>query len=61
MERDDLTTVKYIGTSRMKSLNDSGIPTIKQLSETPIEELTRSLNLREISYGCGKDHVLQDL
>ena len=41
MERDDLTTVKYIGASRMKSLNDSGITTIKQLSETPIEELIR--------------------
>ncbi|MBN2061439.1 MAG: hypothetical protein JW882_13590 [Deltaproteobacteria bacterium] len=39
MKTDDLTSVKYIGALRMKSLNDSGITTIKQLHETPVEEL----------------------
>ena len=39
MKNDDLTQVKYIGPSRMKLLNDSGITTIKQLDETPLEKL----------------------
>ncbi len=39
MKNDDLTQVKYIGPSRMKLLNDFGITTIKQLYETPQENL----------------------
>lgn len=39
MKKDDLTQVKNIGPSRMKLLNDSGITTIKQLDETPLEKL----------------------
>ena len=39
MKKDDLTKVKHVGALRMKKLNDAGIKTIKQLSETPLEEL----------------------
>ena len=41
MKKDDLTQVKNIGPSRMKLLNDSGITTIKQLDETPLEKLSQ--------------------
>ena len=41
MKKDDLTQVKHIGAARMKLLNASGITTIKQLYETPLEKLTR--------------------
>ena len=41
MKKDDLTQVKHIGAARMKLLNDSGITTIKQLNETPLEKLAR--------------------
>ncbi len=39
MEKDDLTQVKNIGPARMKLLNDSGITTLRQLDETPLEKL----------------------
>jgi len=41
MEKDDLTQLKNIGPSRMKFLNDSGVTTIKQLDEMPLEKLAR--------------------
>ena len=41
MKNDDLTQVKNIGPARMKLLNDSGITTIKQLDETPLEKLAQ--------------------
>jgi hypothetical protein len=41
MKTDDLTQVKYIGASRMKSLNNLGITTIKQLYETPLDKLAQ--------------------
>ena len=41
MKKDDLTQVKNIGPSRMKLLNASGITTIRQLDETPLEKLTQ--------------------
>ena len=41
MKKDDLTQVKNIGPARMKLLNDSGITTIKQLDETPLEKLAQ--------------------
>ncbi|MBC2744536.1 MAG: hypothetical protein HGJ93_16250 [Desulfosarcina sp.] len=41
MNKEDLTQVKNIGPSRMKLLNDSGITTIKQLDETPLEKLAQ--------------------
>ena len=41
MKKDDLTQVKHIGAARMKLLNDSGITTINQLYETPLEKLAR--------------------
>ena len=41
MKKDDLTQVKNIGPSRMKLLNASGITTIKQLDETPLEKLAQ--------------------
>jgi exonuclease VII large subunit len=41
MKKDDLTLVKHIGAARMKLLNDSGITTILQLYETPLEKLAR--------------------
>jgi uncharacterized FlaG/YvyC family protein len=39
MKKEDLTQVKHIGAARMKSLNNSGIRTIKQLYDTPLEKL----------------------
>jgi len=47
MKQDDLTKVKYIGASRMKSLKDFGITTIKQLYEAPTDELARIPNIGE--------------
>ena len=41
MEKDDLTQVKYVGAARMKLLNDFGITTIRQLNETPLEQLAQ--------------------
>ena len=41
MKKDDLTQVKHIGALRMKMLYDSGIKTIKQLSEVPLEKLAQ--------------------
>ena len=41
MKKDDLTQVKHIGALRMKMLYDSGIKTIRQLSETPLEKLAQ--------------------
>ena len=41
MKTDDLTQVKHIGAARMKVLNDSGITTLKKLSEIPLEKLAR--------------------
>jgi hypothetical protein len=41
MKRDALTKIKYIGALRMKSLNDMGITTIKQLYETPLDKLAQ--------------------
>jgi predicted RecB family nuclease len=40
MKQDDLTCLKHVGTSRMKLLNDSGIATIKQLHEIPLDKLS---------------------
>ena len=42
MNQDDLTCLKYIGIARMKLLNDSGITTIKQLHEIPLEKLAEA-------------------
>ena len=39
MKKDDLTCLKHVGSSRMKFLNDSGITTITQLHEIPLEKL----------------------
>ncbi|MFC1493798.1 helix-hairpin-helix domain-containing protein [Thermodesulfobacteriota bacterium] len=39
MKTENLTKVKYIGASRMKSLKDIGITTLKQLHEAPIDKL----------------------
>ena len=41
MEKDDLTLVKHVGAARMKLLNDFGITTIRQLYETPLEQLAQ--------------------
>lgn len=41
MKKEDLTVVKHIGAARMKVLNDSGIATIKQLYEIPLNKLAR--------------------
>jgi hypothetical protein len=40
MKQDDLTCLKHVGSSRMKLLNDSGIATIKQLHEIPLDKLS---------------------
>ena len=41
MKKDDLTQVKNIGAARMKLLNDSGITTIEQLYEIPVDKLAQ--------------------
>jgi DUF438 domain-containing protein len=40
MKQDDLTRLKHVGSFRMKLLNDSGIKTISQLHEIPMEKLS---------------------
>jgi len=47
MKKDDLTQVKYVGAARVKLLNDSGITTIKQLYETPLQKLARIEGISE--------------
>ena len=41
MKKDDLTQVKHIGALRMKMLYDSGIKTIRQLHQMPLEKLVQ--------------------
>jgi hypothetical protein len=41
MKKDDLTQVKHIGALRMKMLNRSGITTIRQLDQIPLEKLAQ--------------------
>ena len=47
MKQDDLTCLKHVGSSRMKLLNDSGIATIKQLHEIPLEKLAEVKTIGE--------------
>ena len=47
MKKDDLTQVKYVGVARMKLINKSGITTIKQLHDTPVEKLAQIESLSE--------------
>ena len=57
MKKDDLTLVKHIGAARMKLLNDSGITTIRQLYETPLEKLARIETIGEHFAKLIKDAV----
>ena len=57
MKKDDLTQVKHIGAARMKLLNDSGITTIRQLYETPLEKLARIETIGEHFAKLIKDAV----
>jgi len=59
MKKDDLTQVKHVGAARMKLLNDSGITTIKQLYDTPLEKLTRIESLSEYYAKLIKNAVTQ--
>jgi len=59
MEKDDLTQVKNIGPARMKLLNDSGITTIKQLDETPLEKLAQIESIGERYAKLLKDAVTE--
>lgn len=47
MKQDDLTCLKHVGLARMKLLNDSGITTIKQLHEIPLEKLAEAKSIGE--------------
>jgi hypothetical protein len=47
MKQDDLTCLKHVGSSRMKLLNDSGITTISQLHEIPLEKLAEVQTIGE--------------
>ena len=47
MKQDDLTCLKHVGSSRTKLLNDSGITTIKQLYEIPLEKLAEVKSIGE--------------
>ena len=57
MKKDDLTQVKHVGAARMKLLNDSGITTIKQLYETPLEKLAQMESIGEHYAKLIKDAV----
>ncbi len=59
MKKDDLTQVKNIGPSRMKLLNDSGITTIKQLDEAPLEKLAQIKSIGERYAKLIKDAVTE--
>ena len=59
MKKDDLTQVKNIGPSRMKLLNDSGITTIRQLDETPLEKLAQIESISERYAKLIKDAVTE--
>ena len=41
MKKEDLTQVKHVGALRMKMLNSSGITTISQLHQIPLEKLAQ--------------------
>jgi DNA-directed RNA polymerase alpha subunit len=41
MKQDDLTCLKHVGSSRMNFLYESGIRTIKQLHDIPLEKLAQ--------------------
>ena len=47
MKQDELTCLKYVGSSRMKLLNDSGIATIKQLHDIPLKKLSEVKTIGE--------------
>jgi len=47
MKQDDLTQLKHVGVMRMKLLYDSGITTIKQLYEMPLEKLAEIKSIGE--------------
>jgi hypothetical protein len=47
MKQDELTCLKHVGSSRMKFLNDSGIATIKQLHDIPLEKLSEVKTIGE--------------
>jgi hypothetical protein len=47
MKQDELTCLKHVGSSRMKLLNDSGIVTIKQLHDIPLEKLSEVKTIGE--------------
>ena len=47
MKQDDLTCLKHVGSARMKILNDSGITTIAQLHEIPLEKLAEIKSIGE--------------
>ena len=57
MKKDDLTLVKHIGAARMKLLNGSGITTIRQLYETPLEKLAQLETIGEHYAKLIKDAV----
>ena len=59
MKKDDLTQVKYVGVARMKLLNKSGITTIKQLHDTPVEKLAQIESLSEHYAKRIKDAVIE--
>ena len=41
MKKEDLTQVKHVGALRMKMLNSSGITTMRQLHQIPLEKLAQ--------------------
>jgi hypothetical protein len=58
MNQDDLTLLKHVGPARMKLLNASGITTIKQLHEIPIDKLAEVSSIGEYYAKLFKDSVL---
>jgi len=59
MKKDDLTQVKHVGVARMKLLNKSGITTIKQLHDTPVEKLAQIESFSEHYAKLIKDAVTE--
>lgn len=59
MKQDDLTLVKHVGVSRMKSLNSYGITTIEQLYEIPKEKLAQIKSIGGHYAGLIKEAVAE--
>ena len=59
MKKDDLTALKHVGAARLKTLNDFGITTFKNLFEIPLSNLAQIGNIGEYYAKLIKDAVVE--